>query len=168
MKPYSSEGPRPPPHFPGHQEFFREFIMAVDNVSFIEHLKDNLVSHLIEMDHTDFCASDVEESGEDFISTFLWESGFGVLVSPSVSGMSMLFKSKLASFSDSVVDEETRQAYINCVTTMQLLAKFLGFIVFLPYQKAADIPRNIIESELAMRSKVSFFSIFGIQPPTSY
>ena len=53
------------------------------------------------------------------------------------------------------MDVVTRQSYLSCVSTMRLLAKFLGLIVFLPYNRPETaLPQNVLETEVSLRSKV--------------
>lgn len=62
VTPYKGGGPRPAPSFPGPQEFYRDFIISCSHSSFMQHLQDSIISHLLELDQTSFLASDTEES----------------------------------------------------------------------------------------------------------
>lgn len=52
--------------FPGHQTFFRDFIVAAENVVFMEQLKVALVAKLIEMNDTSWVA--VPNFSQRFVS----------------------------------------------------------------------------------------------------
>ncbi|XP_046383460.1 codanin-1 [Ischnura elegans] len=106
----------PVPTFPGTQEFFRDFIVYGANHMFNEHLKDGLVSDILNLNDSQFMASELEDQDK--------------------------------------VDDDTRCEYIKCVLNMQLLAKFLGFLVFLPYQSESRLPENIMLSYCTLRNKV--------------
>lgn len=51
------------PYFPGHQEFYREFILVASHPIFNRHLCDTLMSDLLELNETKFECCDVEENG---------------------------------------------------------------------------------------------------------
>lgn len=70
VTPYKAGGPRPEPSFPGYQEFYRDFILSTSHLSFLQHLQDSLISHLLELDQTPFLASDTEDSGTAFNTLF--------------------------------------------------------------------------------------------------
>ncbi|XP_071441752.1 codanin-1 [Hetaerina americana] len=106
----------PIPTFPGAQEFFRDFIVYGANHMFNEHLKDGFVSDILNLNDSQFIASELEDQDK--------------------------------------VDDDTRCEYIKCVLNMQLLAKFLGFLVFLPYQCENRLPDNIMLSYSTLRNKV--------------
>ncbi|XP_066998513.2 codanin-1 [Anabrus simplex] len=52
------------------------------------------------------------------------------------------------------VDEGTKQAFLTCVSSSQLLAKFFGFLVFLPYRTSSSPPDHIVGTQAAIRSKL--------------
>ncbi|KAG8229703.1 hypothetical protein J437_LFUL009828 [Ladona fulva] len=106
----------PLPTFVGTQEFFRDFIVFGANPMFNEHLKDCLISDILELNEMQFSASEFEEQ-------------------------------------DNKVDDDTRSEYIRCIVNLQLLAKFLGFLIFLPYQSESRLPDNILLSHCALRNK---------------
>ncbi|XP_063880733.1 codanin-1-like isoform X3 [Scylla paramamosain] len=51
---------------------------------------------------------------------------------------------------DNMVREEARSVVLN----LRLLAKFLGFLEFLPYQTSEHLQENVLASQIALRSKV--------------
>ncbi|MPC13283.1 Codanin-1 [Portunus trituberculatus] len=51
---------------------------------------------------------------------------------------------------DNMVREEARSV----VLSLRLLAKFLGFLEFLPYQTSEHLKENVLASQIALRSKV--------------
>ncbi|XP_050501574.1 codanin-1 isoform X2 [Diabrotica virgifera virgifera] len=59
----SSNGLNSPPHFSGHQEFFKEFIVVAANHSFNIHLQDTFVSEIVELNKKKFVG--LEESDSD-------------------------------------------------------------------------------------------------------
>lgn len=52
-----------------------------------------------------------------------------------------------------MVREEARSVVLN----LRLLAKFLGFLEFLPYQTSEHLPENVLACQIALRSKVEQF-----------
>lgn len=52
------------------------------------------------------------------------------------------------------VDQEVRDQYLSTLTSLRLLAKFLGFVAFLPYHGAESLPKVLRESQLEVRNKV--------------
>lgn len=57
---------------------------------------------------------------------------------------------------DTVVDQGTRLQYLQCVRSLQILAKFLGFLLALPYGGNTDAPREqVLNSEVAVRDQVT-------------
>ncbi|XP_074652779.1 codanin-1-like [Tubulanus polymorphus] len=53
-----------------------------------------------------------------------------------------------------VVDQEMRTLFSSCVATSRLLGKFLGFIIFLPYQTPESLPDSLKTTYLDQRSKM--------------
>ena len=50
--------------------------------------------------------------------------------------------------------QEDRQALHNCLVTLRLLGKFLGYVTFLPYLSPDILPSSICDSYLTMRNRV--------------
>ncbi|GLG95539.1 Protein disks lost [Gryllus bimaculatus] len=53
-----------------------------------------------------------------------------------------------------VVDKDTKQAFVTCVNNMQLLAKFLGFVLFLPYRSKNKMSSALVEKQISVRRKL--------------
>lgn len=51
-------------------------------------------------------------------------------------------------------DQDEKQRFTSVLLLARLLAKFLGFISFLPYQTSERPSREIQEAAIALRSKV--------------
>ena len=51
------------PTFPGHQEFYRDFIMHSQNPTFVQHLSDSLAAEICSLNDTDFSPSELEDAG---------------------------------------------------------------------------------------------------------
>ncbi|XP_069684615.1 codanin-1 isoform X3 [Periplaneta americana] len=118
VTPIPSGGPCPLPTFPGQQEFYRNFILHSSHPMFLQHLTDSLISEILDLNDTDFTASDLEDT-------------------------------------DTSVDDATRSSYLACVSALRLLAKFLGFIVFLPYQsKINPLPESMVTAHSTVRAKL--------------
>lgn len=66
---------------------------------------------------------------------------------------------KFEYFSETMVDEETKQNFITCISSLRLLAKVLGFIVSLPYRCETSPVESVLSRQLELRSQVSFFPI---------
>ncbi|XP_037795460.1 codanin-1-like [Penaeus monodon] len=109
-------GPCPTPSFPGSQEFFRDFILTASNLTFNQHLKDALISRILDLNDQEFVI--LEPEGGDPI--------------------------------DNMVREEARSVVLN----LRLLAKFLGFLEFLPYQTSEHLPENVMATQISLRAKV--------------
>jgi codanin-1 len=63
VNPVQSGGPCPLPSFPGHQEFYHDFILHSSNPAFLQHLADSLSSQILELKETSIVASDLEDKG---------------------------------------------------------------------------------------------------------
>lgn len=63
VTPLSSQGPVPPPSFPGVQEFYKDFITHASNPMFYAHLQDCLVHEIMELNDTQFTGSEIEDTG---------------------------------------------------------------------------------------------------------
>ncbi|XP_014210069.1 codanin-1 [Copidosoma floridanum] len=51
------------------------------------------------------------------------------------------------------VDEQTKQNFILCMSKLKLLAKFLGFMIALPYKSETSMLKNVISSQVMLRSE---------------
>ncbi|XP_066550312.1 codanin-1 isoform X2 [Amia ocellicauda] len=120
IQPQGIIGPCPPPSFPGHQEFFKEFLQAASSCQLNQHLTDSLCQQILELDSIAILGpGSAKEEGE----------GEGDMEQQ---------------------DEKLRFASV--LTTARLLAKFLGFITFLPYQMAEPPAREIQEAAVTIRN----------------
>lgn len=63
VNPVQSGGPCPLPSFPGHQEFYHDFILHSSNPAFLQHLADSLASQVLALNESSFVASDLEDKG---------------------------------------------------------------------------------------------------------
>ena len=54
-----------------------------------------------------------------------------------------------------MVDERTKQNFITCLSSLRLLAKFVGFLVSLPYRSTTSVLEDVINSQVALRRRVS-------------
>ncbi|XP_049792944.1 codanin-1 [Schistocerca nitens] len=117
IAPSKGSGPCPAPVFPGHQEFFKNFVLEASHSVFNKHLSDSLAHEILSLDCTDFNASDVGDT-------------------------------------DTSVDESTKKEYQRCLCTLRLLAKFLGFVNFLPYHTVDNVPEKIHILHSSIRSKI--------------
>jgi len=75
-----------------------------------------------------------------------------------------------------MVDDQTQQNFITCLASLRLLAKILGLLVSLPYRSESNTTKEIIMTQVEIRSKVhnikimtkcksyfsNFFQIFSI------
>uniref|UniRef100_A0A6Q2YTS5 Codanin-1 C-terminal domain-containing protein n=1 Tax=Esox lucius TaxID=8010 RepID=A0A6Q2YTS5_ESOLU len=111
IQPQGILGPCPPPSFPGHQEFFRDFLRAASCCQLNQHLKDRLCQQLLQLDEVSILA-------------------------PVHS------------------TQEGEQRFSSVLLLARLLAKFLGYVSFLPYQTSERPSREIQEANVALRSKV--------------
>jgi hypothetical protein len=56
---------------------------------------------------------------------------------------------------DTSVDDATCSSYLTCVSSLRLLAKFLGLVTFLPYKSRVKVlPEDMVISHSAVRAKV--------------
>ncbi|KAL0969752.1 hypothetical protein UPYG_G00231810 [Umbra pygmaea] len=126
IQPQGILGPCPPPTFPGHQEFFRDFLKTASCCQLNQHLKDRLCQQLLQLDEVSILAP-VASSPE--VQT---EEGEG-----------------------DMEQQDEKQRFAAVLLLARLLAKFLGYISFLPYQTSERPSREMQEAALAMRSKSS-------------
>ncbi|XP_014670686.1 PREDICTED: codanin-1-like [Priapulus caudatus] len=130
VMPSAVGGPCPPPCFPGCQEFFRDFIVISDSRSFNQHILDSFSSKILELDSAQlWVGEEEEEEGEER------EEGGGDPSSPRR------------------VDAEDREQFAATLLNLRLLAKFVGFVVFLPYAGADRLPETLKETLVATRSR---------------
>ncbi|XP_023229489.1 codanin-1-like [Centruroides sculpturatus] len=104
-------GPNSPPSFHGSQEFFKDFLDAANSVSLNQHLIDNFIAKIIELNQIEL---DVD-------------ARMGI-------------------------DEMLKARYFNSLCLLRMLAKFLGYLVFLPYQNCDFIPADIITIQCSLRN----------------
>lgn len=53
-----------------------------------------------------------------------------------------------------MVDDQTQQNFIICLVSLRLLAKVLGLLVSLPYRSESNTTKEIIMTQVEIRSKV--------------
>ncbi|XP_051251227.1 codanin-1 [Dicentrarchus labrax] len=123
IQPHGVAGPCPPPSFPGHQEFFRDFLQAASCCQLNQHLQDSLCQQLLQLDEVSILSPPASiGEGE--------EEGDG-----------------------DMEQQDEKQRFTSVLLLARLLAKFLGFISFLPYQTSERPSREIQETAIALRSK---------------
>ncbi|KAM9356166.1 codanin-1 [Pholidichthys leucotaenia] len=123
IQPHGLAGPCPPPSFPGYQEFFRDFLQLASCCQLNQHLQDSLCQQLLQLDEV------------------------SILSPPASVGQG-----------DEEVDgdmeqQDEKQRFSSVLLLARLLAKFLGFISFLPYQTSEKPSRQIQETAMTLRSK---------------
>ncbi|KAF7704340.1 codanin-1 [Silurus meridionalis] len=123
IQPQALSGPCPPPSFPGHQEFFRNFLQTASCCQLNQHLKDGLCQQLLRM-------NEVSILGPDGSSSTSEDVGDG-----------------------DMEQQDEKQRFSSVLLLARLLAKFLGFISFMPYQTSEAPSREIQEASIALRSK---------------
>ncbi|CAJ1073278.1 codanin-1 isoform X1 [Xyrichtys novacula] len=123
IQPHGVVGPCPPPSFPGHQEFFRDFLQTASCCQLNQHLQDSLCQQLLQLDEVSILSPNATiREGE--------EEGDG-----------------------DMEQQDEKQRFTSVLLLARLLAKFLGFISFLPYQTAERPSREIQETATELRSK---------------
>ncbi|XP_015259118.1 PREDICTED: codanin-1 isoform X1 [Cyprinodon variegatus] len=123
IQPHGVVGPCPPPSFPGHQEFFRDFIQTASCCQMNQHLQDSLCQQLLQLDEVSILSPAASTGdGEDE------EDG-------------------------DMEQQDEKQRFTSVLLLARLLAKFLGFIAFLPYQTSEKPSKEIQETSVALRSK---------------
>ncbi|KAG7328248.1 hypothetical protein KOW79_008192 [Hemibagrus wyckioides] len=123
IQPQALSGPCPPPSFPGHQEFFRDFLQTASCCQLNQHLKDGLCQQLLQL-------NEVSILGPDGSSTTGEVEGDG-----------------------DMEQQDEKQRFASVLLVARLLAKFLGFISFMPYQTSEAPSKEIREAAIALRSK---------------
>ncbi|KAL4656166.1 codanin-1 [Arapaima gigas] len=121
IQPQGFVGPCPPPSFPGHQEFFRDFLQAASSCQLNQHLTDSLCQELLQLDKVAILGlGEPEGEGEE----------------------------------EGDMEQQDEKQRFSCVLlTARLLAKFLGFITFLPYRTAEPLARQVQEAAITTRNK---------------
>ncbi|XP_019746088.1 codanin-1 [Hippocampus comes] len=139
IQPHGVGGPCPPPSFPGHQEFFRDFLQAASCCQLNQHLQDSLCQQLLQLDEVSILSPPTpvtereEEEGEE------------------------------AAGDGDMEQQDEKQRFASVLLLARLLAKFLGFISFLPYQTTEKPSREIQEAAVALRSKsVPVLDVCGV------
>ncbi|KAK9960202.1 hypothetical protein ABG768_010277 [Culter alburnus] len=125
VQPQGLIGPCPPPSFPGHQEFFKGFLQTASCCQLNQHLKDGLCQQLLKLDEVSILGPDASPSRGE-------ETGDG-----------------------DMEQQDEKQRFSSVLLTARLLAKFLGFISFLPYQTSELPSRDIQDAAVTLRSKSS-------------
>uniref|UniRef100_A0A8B9K5W1 Codanin 1 n=1 Tax=Astyanax mexicanus TaxID=7994 RepID=A0A8B9K5W1_ASTMX len=123
IQPQALSGPCPPPSFPGNQEFFRDFLQTASCCQLNQHLKDGLCQQLLQLNEVSILGP---EAASD-------EGEEGV--------------------DGDMEQRDEKQRYSSVLVVAQVLAKFLGFISFLPYQTSEAPSREIQEAAVTLRSK---------------
>ncbi|KAK7471510.1 hypothetical protein BaRGS_00035849 [Batillaria attramentaria] len=122
IRPFSCGGPCPPASFPGHQQFFHDFIVAAASPVFNQHLSNLLSSRIAELNDTDFGDAHTAFNKHQMTAE----------------------------------DHESEcEAFANTLLMLQLLARFLGLIAFLPYQSPDPLPQNLLQDLAVVRSSMS-------------
>ncbi|XP_060030458.1 codanin-1 isoform X4 [Erinaceus europaeus] len=126
LAPQSSGGPCPPPTFPGCQGFFRDFILSASSFQFNQHLMDSLSLKIQELNGLTLPQPEPsEDEGESDVDWQVRQNG------------------------------GERRQFAVVMLSLRLLAKFLGFVAFLPYRGPEPPPtRELQDSILALRSQV--------------
>ncbi|KAL6105341.1 cdan1 [Pungitius sinensis] len=123
IQPQGVVGPCPPPSFPGHQEFFRDFLQAASCCHLNQHLQDSLCQQLLQLDEVSILSPPASVAGVE-------EEGDG-----------------------DMEQQDEKQRFTSVLLLARLLAKFLGFISFLPYQTSERPSSEIRDTAVALRSK---------------
>ncbi|KAJ3612795.1 hypothetical protein NHX12_019053 [Muraenolepis orangiensis] len=127
IQPHGIVGPCPPPSFPGHQEFFRDFLQTASCCQLNQHLKDSLCQQLLQLDEVSILGPEAPSVGEGAA-----EEGDG---------------------ERDLEQQDEKQRFSSVLLLARLLAKFLGFLSFLPYQTPDRPSREFQETALALRCK---------------
>ncbi|XP_035024683.2 codanin-1 [Hippoglossus stenolepis] len=123
IQPHGVVGPCPPPSFPGHQEFFSDFLQAASCCQLNQHLQDSLCQQLLQLDEVSILSPPAPTAEGE-------EEGDG-----------------------DMEQQDEKQRFTSVLLLARLLAKFLGFISFLSYQTSERPSREIQETAIALRSK---------------
>ena len=51
-------------------------------------------------------------------------------------------------------EQEECEDFSSALLTLRLLARFLGFILHLPYQGASSLPQHLLQDNMDLRNKV--------------
>ncbi|RXN10447.1 codanin-1 [Labeo rohita] len=125
VQPQGLIGPCPPPSFPGHQDFFKCFLQTASCCQLNQHLKDGLCQQLLKLDEVSIFGPDASPARGE-------ETGDG-----------------------DMEQQDEKQRFSSVLLTARLLAKFLGFVSFLPYQTSELPSRDIQDAAITLRSKSS-------------
>ncbi|XP_072313743.1 codanin-1 [Eucyclogobius newberryi] len=128
IQPQTVSGPCPPPSFPGHQEFFRDFLQTASCCQLNQHLQDSLCQQLLQLEQVS-------------------------IQSPSVSSGIEEEEQEEEEEDGDMEQQDEKQRFSSVLLHARLLAKFLGFITFLPYQISEKPSREIQATAIALRSK---------------
>lgn len=61
---------------------------------------------------------------------------------------------------ETIVDEQTQQNFIICLCSLRLLAKILGLLISLPYRSESNNFKELIATQVEIRTKVSNILMF--------
>lgn len=61
---------------------------------------------------------------------------------------------------ETIVDEQTQQNFIICLCSLRLLAKVLGLLISLPYRSESNNFKELIATQVEIRTKVSNILMF--------
>ncbi|XP_062325661.1 codanin-1 isoform X2 [Osmerus eperlanus] len=123
IQPQGILGPCPPPSFPGHEEFFRDFLQTASCCQLNQHLKDSLCQQLLQLDQVSILAPSPPSGGA---------GGGG---------------------EGDMEQQDEKQRFSSVLLLARLLAKFLGLLSFLSYQASESPSREALEAAVAVRSK---------------
>ncbi|XP_077588033.1 codanin-1 isoform X1 [Stigmatopora nigra] len=128
IRPHGVSGPCPPPSFPGNQEFFQNFLQTASCCQLNQHLQDSLCQQILQLDEVSILGPpasipEQEEVGDE------------------------------ASGDGDMEQQDEKQRFASVILLARLLAKFLGFISFLPYQMSEKPSKEIQEAAVALRGK---------------
>ncbi|KAI4873318.1 hypothetical protein NFI96_029066, partial [Prochilodus magdalenae] len=123
IQPQALTGPCPPPSFPGHQEFFKDFLKTASCCQLNQHLKDGLCQQLLQLNEVSILGPEATSSAREEEADRDMEQ------------------------------QDEKQRFSSVLLVARLLAKFLGFISFLPYQTSEAPSREIQVAAITLRSK---------------
>lgn len=67
----------------------------------------------------------------------------------------LIYKYEFFFLIETIVDEQTQQNFIICLCSLRLLAKVLGLLVSLPYRSESNNFKELIATQVEIRTKVS-------------
>ncbi|XP_076706774.2 codanin-1 isoform X4 [Callospermophilus lateralis] len=165
VAPQSSGGPCPPPTFPGCQGFFRDFILSASSFQFNQHLMDSLSLKIRELNGLALPQHEPgDEDGESDVDWQVRKQDKGNKQGLTYKGRGKCKENRfiivlgglyLGPFTSLGALQGERRQFAVVLLSLRLLAKFLGFVAFLPYRGPEPPPtRELQDSILALRSQV--------------